>query len=448
MPILSLMYIVASMDGGNIGNAKVAGLVTQLNLVGDQFNIALTITVVAYCVCQCPANLLLKKIRPSRWLPGITLGWGIVMTVMGLVKTFPQLICTRIFLGAFEAGLFPGVVYYLTLWYPRHALQFRIGLFFGGASLALAFSGLLAFTIGYMNGVRGLEGWSWIFILEGSATVAVGILSAFIIVDSPAAARFLSPEERAYVVRKMKYDNSTVGEEEEFARRYVWAALCDWQLWIHIIIYMSVMSPLAGIALFLPSIITGFGYSTSGSQLLTVPVYLFAAIVALSFGYYSDKLRRRFPFVLAGQLLLLGGLAIEISPAPRGVKYFGIYVCVAGAVSAVPGAVSWLGNNMAGKCKRGVGMAVHVGLGNSGILMSSNIFRTQDAPRYIIGYSVELIFLGVGICCSVLAVILYTRINARRERNALAYDEKGGHGYTAQELREMGDRAPDFRYTI
>ncbi|KAF8458761.1 MFS general substrate transporter [Gautieria morchelliformis] len=405
MPILILMYIVSAMDAVNIGNAKVAGLATQLNLVGNQFNIAL-----AYCFCQCPANLLLKKIRPSRWLPGLTLGWGIVMTVMGLVKTYPQLICTRIFLGVFEAGLFPGV--------------FRVGLFVGRAGLSLGFSGLLAFIIGYMNGVRGLEGWSWIFILEGSATVVVGILAAFILVDFPATAGFLNPEERAYIVRKMKYDNSTVGEEEKFAIRYVWAALFDWQLWPQIIIYMSISAP-------------RFGYSTSVSQLLTVPVYSIATIVALFFGYYSDKLRRRFPFILAGQLMLLVGLAIEISPAPGG-----------GGMSAVPGVVSWLGNNMAGQYKRGVGMAVHVGLGNTSRLIATNVFRTQDAPRYILGYSVELIFMGIGICCSAVTIILYMRINAHRDLSALAYSEKGGHGYTTQELRAMGDRAPDFRYTI
>jgi MFS family permease len=140
------------------------GLLTQLDLTGNRFNIALTMYFIPYCIFECPANLVLKRFRPSRWLPGITIVWGVIMTLMGLVKTYPQLVGTRVLLGVAEAGLFPGVVYYLTLWYPRQKLQYRIGLFFGAASLAGAFSGLLAFGISFMSGTRGLLGWSWIFV--------------------------------------------------------------------------------------------------------------------------------------------------------------------------------------------------------------------------------------------------------------------------------------------
>jgi len=177
MPILALLYLFSFLDRGNIGNAKLQGLTTQLDLTGNEYNIALTMYFIPYCLFECPANLVLKKFRPSRWLPGITVTWGIIMTLMGLVKTYPQLVGVRVCLGVAEAGLFPGVVYYLTLWYPRHKLQYRIGLFFGAASVSGAFSGLLAFGISYMSGTRGLLGWSWIFILEGCATVGVGLLA-------------------------------------------------------------------------------------------------------------------------------------------------------------------------------------------------------------------------------------------------------------------------------
>ncbi|KAF8503071.1 MFS general substrate transporter [Gautieria morchelliformis] len=442
MPILCLMYLMASMDRGNIGNANIEGLTTQLKLKGNQYNIALTMFFVPYCLCECPANLAIKKFRPSRWLPGITIVWGTIMTLMGIVKTYPQLVGARVCLGVVEAGLFPGVVYYLTLWYPRHALQFRIGLFFGGASVALAFSGLFAYGIGFMKGIGGLEGWSWIFILEGIATVAVGILAAFLIVDYPAKAAFLTPEERAYIVWKKKYDNSTVGEQETFALRYVWDALRDWQLWLHMIIYMSILTPVAGITLFLPSIILGFGFSTAVSQLLTVPAYVFAATMTLVFGHYSDKLRVRYPFILAVFVQLLVGFSIQISSASSGVKYFGIYLCLAG-YAAVPGTIAWLGNNLAGQCKRSVGMALQIGLGNLATVIAANIFRTQDAPRYILGRALELMFTGLGFITVPIAVTIYKRINAKRDSLSHAYP-----AYTVQELRQMGDRAPDFRYTL
>ncbi|KZS88571.1 MFS general substrate transporter [Sistotremastrum niveocremeum HHB9708] len=448
MPILSLMYLLSFMDRGNIGNAKIQGLTTQLHLVGNEYNIALTMFFIPYCLFECPANLVLKRFRPSRWLPGIAIVWGTVMTLMGLVKTYPQLVGVRVCLGVAEAGLFPGVVYYLTFWYPRYELQYRIGLFFGAATLAGAFSGLLAFAISFMNGIDGLEGWSWIFIIEGCATVAVGIVAAFILVDFPSTAKFLTPEERAYVIWKKKYDNSSVGEEEHFAWRFVWAAAKDWQVWLHILIYMSVIGPLYGISLFLPSIIDTFGFTTAQTQLLTVPCYLFATIVLLVFSFWSDRIKMRAPFIYAGLLMLLIGFSIQIADVSHGAKYFGTFFCVAGSYAAFPAVVAWLGNNLAGQYKRGVGMAMHIGIGNFAGAIASNIFRTQDAPRYILGHGLELMFVGIGLICVPIAVLLYKRINANRDQAMMALGEGGKMNYTPEELREMGDRAPDFRYSL
>ncbi|KII95429.1 hypothetical protein PLICRDRAFT_98827 [Plicaturopsis crispa FD-325 SS-3] len=437
MPILSLMYLMSFLDRGN---AKLQGLTTQLDLTGNKYNIAL---VSIYCC----------KFRPSRWLPGITITWGVIMTLMGLVKDYPQLVGVRLCLGVAEAGLFPGIVYYLTLWYPRHQLQYRIGMFVGSASLSGAFSGLLAFGISFMSGTRGLLGWSWIFIIEGMATVVVGLLAVLVLVDFPSTAAFLTPEERAFVVKKLskhcgaanqKYDNSTVGEEEGFAMRHVWAAFVDWQVWVHLCIYISIIGPLYGITLFLP-----FGFNTAISQLLTVPPYVFASILLLFFAHYSDKWRLRSLFVMVGLVLSLIGWSINISDASIGAKYVGTFFCVAGTYGAFPAVIAWLGNNLAGQYKRAVGMALHIGIGNFSGAISSNVYRTQDAPRYIIGHGIELMFIGIGFVSVPIAVVAYMRINAKRdavERLALESGER--QKYTVQELRDMGDRAPDFRYTL
>ncbi|KAF7325471.1 hypothetical protein MKEN_00395700 [Mycena kentingensis (nom. inval.)] len=445
MPILSILYLFSFMDRGNIGNAKLDGLVTQLHLDGNKYNIALTMYFIPYCIFECPANLVLKKFRPSKWLPGITLLWGTVMTLMGIVKTYPQLVVVRVLLGIAEAGLFPGVVYYLSLWYPRHMLQLRVGYFFGAASMAGAFSGLLAFAINMMSGTQGLLGWSWIFILEGIATVAVGLVAFFVLVDFPATATFLTPEERSFLIWRKKYDNSSVGEEEHFATRHLVQALTDWQVWVHILIYMSIIGPLYGITLFLPTIIATFGHNVPISQLLTVPPYVFATLTLYIFAIWSDRIKKRSPFIYAGLLMLLVGFSINISRAPPGVKYFGTFFCVAGSYAAFPGVVAWLGNNLSGQYKRGVGMALHIGIGNFSGAIASNIYRAKDSPRFLVGHGCELMFVGIGLITVPLTVLAYQRINRRRDQ--LEAEGKTA-GYSAKELREMGDRAPDFRYTI
>lgn len=365
------------------------------------------------------------------------------------MSSYPQLVGVRVCLGVAEAGLFPGVVYYLSIWYPRYKLQYRIGTFFGAASVAGAFSGLLAYGISFMTGKGGLLGWSWIFILEGILTVFVGILALFVMVDFPATAKFLTPEERAYVIWKKKYDNSSVGEEEHFEMRHFWSAVGDWQVWLHILIYMSIIAPLYGITLFLPSIINSFGYSVAISQLLTVPPYVFATIVLYFFAYYSDKFKLRFPFILAGLVMCLIGFSINISDVRHGIKYFGTFLVVGGSYAAFPGIVAWLGNNLAGQYKRGIGMAIHIGIGNFSGAIASNIYRSKDAPRYILGHALELMFVGIGFICLPIAVLAYIRINKKRDASAKRLLENGEtHGYTPLEIRRLGDRAPDFRYTL
>ncbi|KAJ6498889.1 MFS general substrate transporter [Mycena sanguinolenta] len=448
MPILSLLYLASFLDRGNIGNARLQGLETQLNLTGNKFNIALTMYFIPYCIFECPANMVLKRFLPSRWLPGLTVLWGIIMVLMGLVKTYPQLVGTRILLGVAEAGLFPGVVYYLTLWYPRHMLQWRIGLFFGAASLAGAFGGAMAFGISFMSGTRGLLGWSWIFILEGSATVVVGIVACFVLVDFPATAGFLTLEQRSYVVWRKKYDNSSVGEEEKFEFRHVVEALTDWQTWLHMFIYMAIITNLYGITLFLPTIITTFGHSATVSQLLTVPPYALATIVLFIFAAWSDRIKIRFPFILAGFICNLIGFSINISNAPAGVKYFGTFFCVTGAYAGVPGVIAWLGANLSGQYKRGVGMAWQIGIGHFGGAFASNMYRTQDKPRYLVGHGCELMFVGIGLIATTLTALISHRINRRRDEAARTAVERGESPLSDTELRAMGDRAPDFRYML
>ncbi|PIL28563.1 MFS general substrate transporter [Ganoderma sinense ZZ0214-1] len=465
MPILTMMYLFSFVDRGNIGNAKLQGLVTQLDLTGSRYNAALSFFFLSYNVGSIPANLVLKKFRPSRVLPTITILWGIVMCLMGLVKNYSQLVAVRVCLGAAETGLASGAFYYLSMWYPRHMIQMRFGIFWSGATLAGAFTGLVAFGISFMSGTAGLLGWSWIFIIEGMATVVVGVVACFVFVDFPDTARFLTPEERAFVVNRMKFDNSTVGEDEHFALRHIWEALLDWQVWALGLLNMAVIMPVDGISYFLPwvfavlsprrcadmngqsSIINGFGFNTTTSQLLTVPPYIVAIVMVMVWSIWSDRIKRRSPFLFSGLLLCLVGFAINITNAPIGVKYFGTYLIVIGGYAAHPAIIAWLTNNLAGHYKRAVGIAFQGIFGNTGGLIASNMFRSQDAPRYITGHGAEMGFVGMGLVLVPIVVFAYTRANMKKEAKMREAEDRG-EKYAPEELKRLGDRAPDFRYTL
>ncbi|KAJ9606410.1 hypothetical protein H2200_009371 [Cladophialophora chaetospira] len=455
IPMLAILYLLSFLDRGNIGNAKIQGMQTDLNLSGPQYNLCATVFFFTYCAFEIPSNLLLKRFRPSIWLPSIMVAWGTVMTLMGLVNSYHGLLIARIFLGVTEAGLYPGVAYYLTMWYCTEDLAFRQSLFFSAASVAGAFSGLLAYAIAKMDGIAGLAGWKWIFILEGLLTVAVAFLAYFLLYDFPDTATFLTTEERAWVVHRLKYQGSkksgrAIAESDHFEWKFVRKALTDWQLYLSLLMYWGIVCPLYGISLFLPTIIKELGYTSSTAQLLTVPIYITAAILAIVVGYLSDRATKhgasRWPYIFVPMCAILVGFVIAISGSAAGdipgVVYAGVFIAVCGIYPAFPGNVTWIANNLAGSYKRSAGMALQIGLGNLGGAMASNFYRSVDAPKYLLGHGLEIMFVVLGLGAVITLRISYAAINKKRERSGAA------ESYSDEQLADLGDKSPSFRYTL
>ncbi|KAJ5095329.1 Major facilitator superfamily domain general substrate transporter [Penicillium alfredii] len=448
IPMLSILYLLAFLDRGNIGNAKIEGLLDDLHMSGPQYNWTLTVFFFTYCVFELPSNLLLKKLRPSRWLPLIMIAWGIVMTLMGVVHNYTGLLATRLFLGIAEAGLYPGVAYYITLWYPRHRAQYRQALFFSAASIAGAFSGILAYGIAKMDGVGGYAGWRWIFILEGLLTVVVALVAPFAIHDCPETATFLTDAERQFVIHSLRTQHSSdsremVQDQTKFHFRYVIEAFTDWQIYAGLFMYWGITCPLYGISLFLPSIIKDLGYTSSTAQLLTVPIYIVAAIVAVFAAWVSDRRKQRSPFILFFMAMIAIGFIICLASSGRGVPgvvYFGVFVAVVGIYPAFPGNVTWVSVNLAGDYKRAAGMAIYIGLGNLAGAMASNFYRAQDAPQYILGHALELAFVVVGMIATVIMRFTYQCINRKRDSLDLSQ--------YSSDPDSLGDRSPFFRYML
>ncbi|OJJ95074.1 hypothetical protein ASPACDRAFT_36930 [Aspergillus aculeatus ATCC 16872] len=449
MPVLTLLYLFCFLDRGNIGNARIEGMEEDLHLVGSQYNWALTVFFFTYTVFELPSNLILKKIRPSIWIPTIMVAWGVVMTLTGVVSSYHGLLIARLFLGITEAGLYPGVAYYITMWYSRHEAQLRQAIFFSAASFAGAFSGILAFAIGKMDGVGGYSGWRWIFIIEGIATVVVAVGAYFLLYDYPDTASFLTNEERAWILYRLQLqwsDNGNVVPDTiEFRWKYVWDAVCDWQVYLGILIYLAMVCPLYGISFFLPTIIKDLGFTSSVAQLLTVPPYVAAAVAAIVSAWFSDRMGQRSPLLLFHLCCIVCGflvcLAGSLTWVP-GVIYFGVFLAVLGIYPAIPNLVTWLSTNLAASHKRAAGMAMYIGIGNFAGAMASHFYRTQDAPRYILGHSLELGFALMGVICVIGMRVAYQRINARRVDKLVALRPE----YTVDELRAMGDKSPTFRY--
>jgi len=209
VPMLSLLYLVAFIDRSNIGNAKIAGMTEELKMSGMQYNTAVTLFFVPYTLLEVPSNIVLKMMRPSHWMAILMFCWGLVMTLMGLTSSYGGLLAGRFFLGVTESGFFPAATFLLTLWYRRFELQRRMAVFYVAASLAGAFSGLLAYGIEKLDGRSGLAGWQWIFLLEGLIPVALSLFIWKILPDSPETAKFLTQPERDLLVARIADDSGS-----------------------------------------------------------------------------------------------------------------------------------------------------------------------------------------------------------------------------------------------
>jgi sugar phosphate permease len=445
LPFLALLYLLSFLDRTNIGNAKLANLEVDLKMTGKwDYNIAVSVFFPFYVAAEIPSNLAMKRFRPSIWIPSIMVAWAIMTILLGVVHNFAGLIAVRCALGIAEGGLFPGITYYITLWYRRHECGFRMAIFFSAATAAGAFGGLLARGIMEMSGVGGKGGWAWIFILEGLLTLIVALAAYKVMYDYPATAKFLSAEEKQEIVLRLEHDRS--GLSDAFDLKYMKHAFADWKIWVHMFITIGIYTPLYSISIFLPSIVKGMGYTNETAQLMTVPPYVAGCICCISCGYFADKMGKRGIFMIGNCLLAMLGFAILTGVRVEGVKYMACFFIVMGVYSNVPQGVAWNGNNIGGSVKRGVGIAMHVGFGNLGGAIAGFIYRASDAPHYVSGHA---ILLGTETMSCILAICMHLylrRENARRDR-----ENKPVAEYTREDMmleQDKGDNATFFRYTL
>lgn len=421
LPPLTLLYLLSFLDRSNVGNAKLEGLTADLHITGNQYLLTLTMYFVGYVLFEIPCNLILKRTTPRFWLPTLMLAWGIVATLLGVCHNFAGFVVARTFLGITESGLFPGVVYYLSMWYKRSESQFRIALF-SAASLAGAFGGILAFGIGHMKGVGGLNGWKWIFILEGLLTVVVAFAAYFFIHNYPSTATFLKDDERAYIHARLQ-GTSDATNTEPFLWSNVKKALKDPKCWLYGLAFHTMSLPLYTLSLFLPTIIAALGYTSAQAQLLTVPPYAVATILTVIVAIVSERTKNRAPFILAStSLSMLGYILLLSAPKTRPAQsYVGTIFAAAGIYPACAIILSWPANNVSGQTKRATANALQISVGNLGAVLGTQLYRPATSPHFYLGHGFAMGYL----CANWVVISTLWWVLARENRQKKIARESG-----------------------
>lgn len=434
-----------SVDRVNIANANIFGLSEELGLEHHQYNTALVIFFVPYCLLEIPSNILLKKFKPSVWLSINMFGFGVITLIQGFVTSYGGLLTTRFFLGVFETGMFPGAFYLIGMWYRRHEAQRRYSFFFNSTTLAGAFGGLLAAAIGKMNGVAGYMGWRWIFILEGTLTALVSISFFFLLPNFPEETKWLSKDEKDYVSAKLRIDQGASARDRRITLKDVGSVFKDYKVILGGFMYFGLIVPAYGYAYFSPGIIRSYGYNRIETQLHSVPPWAVAFVFSMTVAFISDKTRHRFTFAIVAVCIAIIGFAILISVHDnQNLQFAGLYLVASGAYTAMPIIVCWFNMNLGGHHRRSIGSAWQVGFGNIGGIISSFAFLPDDGPKFITGYSICIAFT----CLSIVSCVIYGfgcwSANKKRDSESRSNE----HGLTEEEKTELGDLSPDYRYLL
>ncbi|PIA94634.1 putative transporter [Cercospora beticola] len=429
------------------------GMTDDLNLTGIQYNIALSIFFVPYILLEVPSNIILKKFkRPSTYIGILVLAWGIVMTFTGLITNFAGLMVVRVFLGIAEAGFFPGAVYLITRWYAQRQVQTRLALFYCASALSGAFSGLLAFAIARMDGVGGKPGWAWIFILEGIATVLIGVACFFIMPDTPAlSGRWLNQEEQRYLEIQTVIKEGgrfAMENDDKFKWTYLRDLLLDYKVYMQAFILFTASMLAYGLKFTMPSITKSMGYTSANAQLMTIPPYVAGAISAIVLSKASDHYQWRAIFIFGQMAVALVGFCILLPLAPNIVNQIGpcylavMLICI-GQYPTNPAGSAWISSNLAGDTKRAMGIALNICLGNTGGIAGSYIFLDSEKPGYPTGFGIGLGFAVATLFCVVVLELSYWRINKSRDK---LDEEDVRRQYNEEQLARLGDKSPLFRY--
>ena len=445
LPQCMLLYTFSFLDRVNIGNARLYHLERDLGMKGDQFQIAVSILFVTYLLSELPSNLVIKKLKPSRWLAFLTVSWGLVATLMGTVQSYGGLLACRLILGALEGGLFPGLTIYLTMFYTRREIALRVGYLFVSAAIAGSFGGLLAYGIGHMDGVAGQSGWRWIFIIEGLPTIVLGTAIWWWLADSPETARYLSEEEKQLVVIRKERQAGYSKSSDAFHKEDVYKGLKDWKIWAFCVGQFGVDTMLYGYSTFLPTIIRGLGtWTTAEIQCLTIPCYAVGAITYLVAAWLSDRFQRRGLVTVIFGIISVIGYAILVSNVSNNAKYAGCFIVAMGLYVVVGIPLGWLPSNNPRYAKRTTATGLQLTIGNASGVMAPFLYPTKAAPKYTKGHAVSMAMVGMA---TVIYAFMWWYFRSMNQKRAAGKEDWKAEGKTEEEVREMGDESPAYVYT-
>jgi MFS family permease len=383
--------------------------------------------------------MAVKRYGPNNVLALALVLWSVVTLGTGFVKTYEQAIVLRLLLGACEAGVAPSFAFLFATIYPRGQTAKR--LMMGNLSNAVsgAFGGLFAYAIQTMGTRRGLSAWRWLFIIEGCLTFVVGAFCWYLLPSSPDDAWFLNAEEKACMVMRKQRDIIYRGDGDDSKAKWVKLAFKDPLIYLAGIAFFTSSVAIFGFSTFLPTIIKGLGYKALHVNYMTIPIYVVGAVSLVLQVWLSDKIQQRALFLVLSTIPVMAGYLICVGTANAVAGYIAMFILACGVYSISTLLVTWIATSLSNDTKRSVALPVFYSIGNLSGLVSSQLYPSQQGPRYVMGNAISA---GLEFVAALLFISVWLLLR-RRNQQKQELIAKG-----AKTNGKEGDQALDFVYPL
>lgn len=325
LPLMMLLYFANITDRVNVGFAALT-MNKDLGFSASVYGFGAGAFFLGYALFQIPANAILERVGARRWIFTILLGWGALSAANSMVTNATEFYAVRIALGLVEAGFFPGMILYLTFWFTKAYRARLVALFMAAVPLANVVGAPLSSAILGLNGMLGLAGWQWLFVLEGTPTMLLAFLTLRFLPDRPQTAPWLNEKEKAIIAASLASDDTS--EQKRF-----WPALRDLRVYALGVVYFGYSISFYGVGLWLPQIVHGMGASNLATGFIIAPSYLAASIAMIVWGRSSDARGERIWHVALPALMMLASLLVASQSQSNLVIFIALSLVLVGSMA-------------------------------------------------------------------------------------------------------------------
>ena len=391
MPLLMLGYFCAYLDRSNVGMAATT-MVDDLHFSNAVFGFGAGLFFLGYFIAEIPSNLILHRIGARRWIARILITWGIIAAITAFVWNEWSFYGNRVLLGLAEAGFYPGVLLYMTWWFPSFYRSRMMGLFQSASVISLFIGPPLGGLLLQMHGLAGLHGWQWLYVIEGVPPIIMCVVFYLFLTDRPHEANWLNTEERGWLQKRLESEQA----QKEAVRKFSLVdAFSDYKMWLLTLAYFGQNISSYGLVFFLPLIVKELGVGTQWIGLVSALPYVCAFVAMIAWGYHSDISGERKWHLSGAALVAAGGLATAalIGTGHPVITMAVLCIAMMGQQSLIPIFWSIPSAMLTGVAAAG-GLAMINSLGNLGGWFGPSIYGLiKDASG---SASIGLLFLAMG----------------------------------------------------